>query len=302
MHRATLALVASVAACGGSQRASSVLVEPTIRVLDAGVEPRQLLHYDLTGLVPERMELSFKLRINGEYTNTVLETGHQTADFPTIKNTARLEVRSVGADGTATVSSIVEDVAILDDVVDPAIRRMIDVEVNAMKGSQYSWRMTPSGRIFDVTASAPNASAAVRARLSNVADTIRGNSVIFPDQAIGAGASWQVTSRYVLSGVTWEQTATYRLRDLTDSVATVSAQISMHADSQALSVEPNATTRLTSATGNASAELVVPFHSLVATATSRGASEMSLLVVRGHQRLASSIQTEAFTSMRPIPR
>lgn len=300
-HRATaLVFFALVSGCGGSQRSSSAQAEPTIKVLDAGAEPRQRLRYELTERVPERMEMSFKLRMNGAYTNTVLETGHRSADFPTIKNTARIEVTALGADGTATVNSIVEDVVVLDDFVDPMIRKMVDVEVKAMKGWQGSWHMTPSGRISNVTASVPNAPAAARARLSNVADTLRENFVIFPEQVVGVGASWQVTSQYVVSGVTWERTTTYRLKALTDSAATVAAQSSMHADPQALSVEPNATIRLTSATSSASAELVVPLHGLVATATSQGTSEMNLLIVRGHLRLVSSVQTEAIGSVRPI--
>jgi hypothetical protein len=204
--------VALVAGCGGAQRASTVLAEPTTTVLDAGAEPRQQLHYDLAAHVPERMELTVKLRITGAYTNTVLETGHRSADLPSIKSIARLEGTAIDADGTATVSSIVEEVAVLDDVVDPTLRKAVDVEVNALRGSQASWRMAPSGRISDAATSAPNASDATRARLTNIADTIRDSAVVFPDQAIGIGASWQVTSRYVLSGVTWERTTAGRSR------------------------------------------------------------------------------------------
>jgi len=301
LHLAALAsgFYAFLAGCGGSQR-SSGHVEPTIQVLDAGSEPRQRLHYDLAENASERMELTFKLRINSAYTNTVLETAHRSADFPTIKNTVRIEVTDIGADGTMTVNSIVEDVAVLDDVVDATMRKTVEVEANAMRRWQRSWRMTRSGRISDIKASAPNDSAAARAQLSNVVETVRESAVIFPDQPLGVGARWQVTSRYVASGVTWERATTYRLKALTDLAATVDAKISMHADSQPLSVEPNATTRLTSATSNASAELVVPLHSLVATATSHGTSEMNLLVVRGHLRFASSVQTEAISSMRPV--
>lgn len=300
VHRATTVAVFSalVAGCGGSQHTSGVLVEPTIKVLDAGAEPRQHLHYELTPHVPERVELTFRLRVDGAYTNTVSGTGHRSAEFPTIKSTVRIEVAALDADGIATVNSIVEDVAVLDGVVDPTIHRMVDVEVKAMKGWQGSWRMAPSGRISDVAASAPNGPA--RSRLVNVADTMRGNAVMFPDQAVGVGASWQATSRYVLSGVTWDKTTTYRLKALTDSSATVDAETSMRADPQALRVEPNASTRLTSATANATAELVVPLRSLVATATSRGTSEMNLLFVWGRSRLTSSVQTENISSSRPI--
>lgn len=292
---------ALVGSCGGNHHPSRVLAEPTIKVLDAGAEPREHLRYDFRAHSPERMELTFKLRVNSAYTNTVLETGHRSADFPTIKATARVEVSALNADGTATVSSIVDEVAVVDDFVDPAIHAIVDVEVKAMKGSQSSWRISPSGRISHATASAPNASAEVRAHLANVADTMRENAVIFPEQVVGVGASWQVTSQYLLFGVAWERTTTYSLKALSDTSATVEEQTSMRADSQALRVEPRATTRLTSASSNATAELVVRRHNLVASATSHGTSEMNLLIVRGNLRLVSSVQTEAISSVRPIP-
>lgn len=170
-HRATVALVfSSIVACGGPQRPSGVLAE-TISVLGPGAEPRQRLHYHFVEHVPERMEVTVKLRVNGAITNTVLETGRQRTDFPAIKMTVRVEVTALDTDGTATMNTLVEDVAVLDDVIDPAVHKSIDGEAIAMKGFAGAWRVSPSGRITDITP--PAKLPVLRALLASIANTRR---------------------------------------------------------------------------------------------------------------------------------
>jgi hypothetical protein len=293
-------VVFAIAVGCGSQTLHVANPEPSITVVDVGAEPRRLLRHELKPDATERMELALKIRINTAFTNTVLETGHRSADFPTIKNVALIKVTSLASDGVATVSSEVENVTVLDDVVDPKLRTRVADEVAALKGSRVSWRMAPSGRISDVAFEASNVPASARNRLSTFADSLRETSVVFPDAAIGIGATWKVTSEQSFAGVTWNRTVTYRLKALTDSSATVVTQIVMRARSQALSVEPNATTKLTSGTSNADGELIVPLRGLVATGTGQSTSEVNLLIVRGRLRITSTVQTETLSSVKPL--
>ena len=284
----------------GSQAPHVAKPEPSITVVDVGAEPLRGLRYELKPDATERMELTVKIRMNTAFTNTVLETGHRSADFPTIKHVALIKVVSVGADGVATVSSDVENITVLDDVVDPALRTRVEAEVTPLDGSRVSWRMAPSGQISDVAVEAPNATPSARARLSTFADSVRETAVVFPAAAIGIGATWEMTSEQSLAGVTWTRAVTYRLRALTDSSATIDARIVMRAPAQALSVEPNATTKLTSGTSNANRELIVPLRGLVATGTGRSMSQMNLSIVRGRLRITSTVQTETLSSVKPV--
>ncbi|MBA3541253.1 MAG: hypothetical protein H0T79_16700 [Deltaproteobacteria bacterium] len=72
------------------------------------------------------------------------------------------------------------------------------------------------------------------------------------------------------------------------------------APSQALRVEPNLSTRLTSAEINTTAELSIPLRGLVATITSRSVGTANYLVVRHRLRLISSVQTETVVSSKPL--
>jgi len=293
-------LVLAIAIGCGSKPLHVTKPEPSITVVDVGAEPQRLLRYELTPDATERMEMTFKIRASTAFTNTVLETGQSSADFPTIKNVTLIKVTSLGADGLASVRSEVENITVLDDVVDPALRTRTQAEVAQLKGSRVSWRMTPSGRISDVAVDAPNASPSARHRLSTFADAVRETSVIFPVAAIGIGATWQVTSEHSSAGVTWNRTVTYRLKALTDLSATIDVQFVMRAPSQALSVEPNASTKLTSGTSSANGELIVPLRGLVATGSAQGTSEMNLLIVRGRLRITSTVQTEMQSSVKPV--
>jgi hypothetical protein len=286
-------LLVTAFACGGSQNGAHVAKpEPSITVVDAGAEPRQQIRYELTAHAPERVEMNFKLRINTAFTNTALETGHRSVDLPTVRNVARSEVSALTPAGDAVVTFGLEEATVLDDVVDPAIRKLVVAEVVSMKGWRASWRMTPSGRISDITFDVPNASSSARNYYSTIADSINETAVVFPDTAIGIGATWQVTSQESFFGVQWNRTVTYRLKALADSTAAIDAHMVMHAPSQTLSIEPNATTKLTSGTSNTTAELIVPLHRLMATATAQGTSETNLSIVRRHLRITSTIQTE----------
>ncbi|MDB4956884.1 MAG: hypothetical protein JWO36_4453 [Myxococcales bacterium] len=285
--------------CGGSQ-VVKVAPAPSITMLDPGAEPRQQLRYVLTARAPERMEMTSKLRMKSAITNTVLETQHRNVDFPSETEVGRIEVTSLTPGGDAVVSFEVEDVSVLDDVVDPAVRSAALAAAGSTKGLRASWRMTPSGLISNVVVEARNASSSLRELLPSITESLHAAAVVFPDEAIGIGARWQVISQQVSGTVTWNRTVTYQLKALTDSMATIDAQMVMHAPSQALSVEPNSTTRLTSGTSNATAEVVIPLRGLVPTLTNQGTTELNFSIASSHLRIISTVQMETLSSVKPV--
>jgi hypothetical protein len=282
-------------ACGGAPSARQVdKPAPSITLLDAGAEPRRQLHYQPRLHVPERLETRLEIAMETAFTNTVLETGRQRVDLPTVRIAGRVEVTSFTPEGDAVVTCEVEGGAVLDDVVDPAVRRPLEAEIAKMKGWRGSWRLSPSGRTSQVAADASSRS------IRSLSESVRSASVVFPDAAIGIGATWQVRSRLSEGGVTWDRTVMYRLRELAGSTATVDADLVMRAPSQALSVEPNESVRLTAGTSNASAELIVPLHGLVTATQSLGTSEMKYSEVWGRLRITRTVQAETQFSVKPL--
>ena len=286
-------------ACGGTAKPAAPAAPPSIVVLDAGAEPRQVVRLQLTAGTTERLEVTLKLRRTMQFTGTTLQTGKQLIDLPSITYVVRSEVTEVTADGTAVISAMLDDVTVLDDDVDPALRRQVDASVRACKGARMSWRVAPSGRLSDVAFERPGASRETQARLDSLAEALHGG-VTFPDAPIGAGARWQTTEPHQAGGVRWQRAATYRLQELSPTTATVEAESRAVAGAQVLDVEPDASVRLTSATSSGSAEWSAPLQGLAATGTLRATSEASLSIVRGRARVTAVMHTEALASMRAI--
>jgi hypothetical protein len=289
---------ALVTACGGPQKAadgsSSV---PTVKVVNPGSEPRQQIRYQPKPQAPDRMEMTLKVRVSTAFTNTALETGHRAADSPSMKISARMMAVTVMPSGDALLTCVIEDVAVLDDMIDPAMRRPIESESSALEGSRGSWQLSPAGIISNVVFEAAPGAQPVRNPRWNLRDVLRDASAVFPDEPIGVGAIWKVTSTQSIAGVTWKRRATYRLRDLSGSIASIDANVEMQASSQPLSVEPNATTRLTSGTSRARADLVIRLDGLFATGTSQGSNGINLNIVRRRQRITTTMQTETIVSV-----
>jgi hypothetical protein len=292
-------VVAAVLLGFGCSNATHV-ARPTpspVALLDAGAAPRLRVRHDPVLHAPEQVETTLELTVSTSFTNTVLERGHTGVGLG-LRSRGRLEVIGFTAGGDALVTYEIEEAALVGDV-DPAIRPTVDAELAALQGARASWRMAPSGTVSELDIVAPQVSSSMQTRLSSLGQAIHDAAVVFPDAEIGVGARWQVRARPSLAGVTWDQTTTYQLRALTGTSATVEAETVMHARSQALRVEPTATTRLTSGTSRATSELIIPLRGLAATGASRTTTEANYSIVRKDLRITSTVQTEAAFSIRP---
>jgi hypothetical protein len=287
--------------CGCSATAHhSSKQDLAIVVLNAGAAPRHRLRYQPILRCPERVEMEMKIRIATKFANSALETGNRSAEFPTIRVAERVEALSLNGRGNAVVTSQIEEVLVLDDVGDPAIRVFAEQTARALKGLRMSYELSSTGRVLLSSTDMGSAAGAVRDQVSRLRDLSQEARVLFPDVEIGIGAQWQVTYRQSSRGIIWDRTVTYRLRGLADSTAKVDADVKMRAEPQALSVEPNATTRITSGAATARAQLSVPLRGLVMTSTTRGTTELNFLIMKRRLQTSWTNITDVTFSMRPL--
>jgi hypothetical protein len=286
---ALAAVVVVAVACGGAQRPNE---RPEIRVLDRGAEPRRDVRLQPALHKPERVELTIKMRSTGAYTDTTLETSHSMLDYPSISARERVEATDVDNSNLTLVTAVIEDVHVLDDVVDRRIKPIVAKRVASLRNATVAWRLAPDG-----------SASAVDSELRNLPPGLLQafvNAPTFPSSPVGVGARWTETVPTVLGGIHWNQTRTYTLTALDDSYATLSIELSATAGSQALSVEPNATIRLTSGTMSMTGTATIPLHGLAWTGDSRGSIETNLQIVRGHLRTESTVSTEILSSSKPV--
>lgn len=300
VRNVSLAVALSIASACSSGASHVAKPTPTIVVLEPGAEPRQRVRYEPAVGLAEEVETTTKVRVTNTFTNTVLETGKRDEDFPTLIIRGRLQVTGRSPEGHALVSFAVESVRSLDDVVDPRMRKVADVQARSLKDAHMTARLLPTGALADVKVDMPNAPPALRKTVSGMSESLDEMFARFPEADIGIGAVWQVETSSTVSGVTWTKKATYTLRDLTDGQATVDVSMAMRAGSQNLRVEPNATTTLTSGDGTSSGQAFVPRRGLVTTATAQTTTEANLLIVRGHLRISSTLRTEIISAVKRI--
>lgn len=296
-----LRFVALIAmACGGSQPPQPSSPKPSIVVVALGQEPRHRLRYEPKLHAREQMELSVRVSVDTAFTNTVLETGERKAALPTMRAVAHVEATAVTSTGDVLVTCEMENVELLEPVQDPGLRRGLEAELAATKSWRASWRMSPSGVVSDVTMHGAKDQRSSQSRLAAITDLMQQTSVVFPEEAVGIGGTWEVTSRATFSGVTWDRKATYTLRRLENSIATIDGAVVMRAASQALRVEPNASTRLTSASANSSGELTIALGSLVTEGAYQTSSEANFLIVNRRLRVSSTVRTQAEFSVKRL--
>lgn len=276
----------AVAACGG---AASLPRTPIVTVTNAGAGARVLLRYEHVAGTAERVRIAIKLRTRQEYENTVMEQGRRALDFPTLQLTGTLTVTDVAADGSAGLAFTIEDAQVLDDVVDPRMRRALEARTTVLRGTTQRWRRAANGSEShdDVT--------------SELADAMRESGLRFPDVPVGIGATWQVRSAYESNHVRWLSVATFTVRDLTPTTVTIDGAVELRADEQTISAEPNATTVVTSGRGRGSSHAVIALRGVAATGDANRHVELELLVTRKALRVKARTTGESVFAIGPAP-
>lgn len=285
-----------LAACGGGVAALTPMA-PVVDVSGAGSHPRRVVTIGLTSGTVEWVELDSKLRVDAAITDTTLDTHRRAIDFPTIRNRVRLEVMNADAGG-GVVAFEVESSEVLDDVVDGRVRAAVSAELGASKGLRGTYRVARDGTVSDVVlAAGPDRRAPeLRQRWTTA---LQDSGAVFPAQPIGVGAVWRVRSRVKIEGTLWHRVVTYTLRDLDARRATVRVVAEMHAPSQALRVEPTATSQLSSGKASTTGEIDVPLTAVARALRLTGTMELNVLVTQRRLRISSSVRNETWLTSRP---
>ncbi len=279
------ALILSVA-CGSSLKLPAT---PQFELTSSGSEPREVLRYQATTNTTDLAELTLKLRSRTTFENTTLEEGRHDVDFPAVRVRGPMTVTEASPNGDAVITFVVDEVELLDDVVDPRVRTAVVARTEALRGIRTSWRRAPNGLIDPITTSAKD-------EWRDIAQGLAAASIRFPDEPVGIGATWRISSTFETGEVRGLRVVTYRLRDRADDAVTVDAEVELRAADQALSTEPNATRHLRSARGTGTFHGVVPLRGVIADAQAQESVELDVLITQRHLRVQSKVTIETIFS------
>lgn len=269
-------------ACGGT-----VVQVPRTRIDNAGAEPRRILRIAPALRSVETFDVTTKRRYTVRSLDTTFTPHQNLADLPSVKLAARAEVVAVERDGTSDLEVRVDDARLLQDLLDVRLRGKLEQQLQKTRSSIIRMRITPSGQ---------------QSTQDEMPEALRGLHDVdprLPSEPVGIGATWSVDDDVTVERVRWRRQTTCHVKDLTDAAVTIDVTIKWRAESQALRVEPHATTRLTSGAGTTTGTMTLRFDRAITASDFHSTLEMNLLIVRRRARVESSVTAESWLTTVP---
>src|ERR1041385_4132436 len=148
------AVAACVASCGQSSGPSRPVVrEASVLVQSSGPEPKRRFQYDARDLAPDHLEVTLKFRTNTISMHGIVRDDRKR-DYPTVKLTLGIATTEASSEGERIAWSI-EDVSVMDDYVDPALRTSVGADVASLRGMRGTFERSSSGRVRAITSQSP---------------------------------------------------------------------------------------------------------------------------------------------------
>lgn len=273
---------------------------PTTRVLDAGGAPRRKLRYAFT-LAPEWMEMDLKMSMAMGMGGNPGTPVH----IPTVRTWTRIKPKELTPEGDLRCGFVSERVQVLDDVkIAPAMRANLEKEMGGLIGLEGTSKISPRGVATEVEFSLPaTASDAVKKSMESMRDAIRQMYVPLPEEEVGVGARWLVTSRMPLSGAVVDMNITYALKQLRPDGMRADVEIAMAAPSKQVikmaTLPPGATAMLDSLSGHGSGKVAPTFARLVGEGTTHIELESAFEISAKGEHVRMVVNAETNVAARP---
>lgn len=220
---------------GAAQPKPAVSTSATqVKLLDPGAEPRQLLRYHPKAGDTQTITLTLKMALESQLGDTAVPA----MKLPPMNMTMQATVKSVAMQGDITYQTLMTDAGVSDDPsVMPQVAAAMKAAFPNMKG--ISGTGTISSRGFVKTAGMkmpPGTDPQTRQVMDQMKEMLSQATLRLPEEAVGTGAKWEVSTPIKAQGMALKQTATYQLVSLDGDRLTAKATISQHAAKQRISI------------------------------------------------------------------
>ena len=209
-------------------------VKPQVELLNAGNEPRQELRFqpqvNAKQTATMTMNMDMEASMAGQSSPTVM--------LPTMVVTINTVVTKIAPNGDINFKFSYSNADVVNAPnVPPQVLETMRSQIKKMAGTGGSFTIDSRGQYkagnyvlpekLD-----PNAKQIIE-QMSSFLDQL---SSPLPQEAIGEGAKWRVTSSPLVGGMSLTQTATYELVSLKDGITTLNVGVEQHANSQKLTL------------------------------------------------------------------
>ncbi len=269
----------------------------TVTLLESGAEPRTVLRYKFQPNRTERMVMQTDMAM-------AIEMGalkRPEKQLPSTRMTMAIDSKEVSPEGELHYEFTLEQTEVVPNPGDnPLTINAIRKQMHTMLGVRGSATATSRGFSTDVNINIPRgAGPKVRQLIDDLKQSMTRMLAPLPDEPVGRGAVWQVTTPIETPAMKFTQVATYTLLEIQGDAVKLDVQITQSAppqESRPIGGAPDATVMLESfdTSGSGTVELqmtnVVPTSTLTLTTTS---------VFSSDQRVTTTMRIWA--TIEPLP-
>jgi hypothetical protein len=262
-------------------------------LIEPGDEPRQVLRLHPKAGEQQTVVMTVKVSMGVEMPNAPL----QMAKLPAMVITLAASPPSVLPDGDVQFDLVIQDADVAAEPGNtPEMLDAMRAQLSVVKGLAVTRVATCRGFTRKTELKIPPGSSdAVRTAMEEMKESFATTEVLLPEEAVGAGARWEIKRKIRTGGMTLDQTTACRLESAEGNVIVTKATIQRRAGSQKIAhpMMPQAKVDLVKFSGSGSAALTVDLERILPTqGTIEDATEMTLGVDAGGQKQMMPMKTE----------
>lgn len=190
---------------------------PAIKLLDPGSEPRKPLRLHLTAGDKQTLILSIKLNQNIDIPGLPdAAKGNMSPKIPTISMLVNTTIQSVAPNGDAAYEMVFGQPGTADEPgISPQVAAALKQSLEGLKGLTIDAVVSDRGVNKKVDLKTPpSADAQTRQMMEQTKEGMMNMSAPLPDEAVGAGAKWEVRAPIRSVGMTVDQATDFQLVSL----------------------------------------------------------------------------------------
>jgi Family of unknown function (DUF6263) len=185
-----------------------------VKLLDPGAEPRKVLRYHIQAGDKQTAIMTMKVKL--DMANPPAGPDGKPIVIPAIPAMSipmDITVQNVAANGDITYEMVMEEGSLAQDTnTSPQVLQQLQKALVGIKGLTSTGIMSNRGvtKKIDIKAST-NPDPQARQTMDQIKDGTSNMNVPFPEEAVGAGAKWELKKTTKIQTASVEQTGTYEL-------------------------------------------------------------------------------------------
>jgi hypothetical protein len=258
---------------------------PSVKLIDAGAEPRKALRLHPKAGDHQTLAMTIKMDMGikmGQMQN-------QSMKIPAIKTTMDVDIKEVSDTGDITYESTTGTFEVAEESGGaPEIAQAMKASLSGLNGLKGGGTLSNRGFSKDSKIEIPaSANPQMRQAMDQMKESLGMIAALLPEEAVGPGAKWQVKMPIKSQGMTIEQTANYELVSLQGEKMTARSTIDQRAANQKITnpATPTVKVNLIKMDGHGKGALTLDLGQLLpAEASLESQSDISMAMDLGGQK------------------